>query len=102
MEAGDRMSLLLACLMGACLRSPSTVFAGSVSLPHLAAGGPKKMTVYGRVSFPAWNQADPKSDRWPIAQYAAGDLTTTDGSQVGALEPIYNPGEQTIVVLVSL
>jgi len=56
-----------------------------------------------KVSFPAWNQADPKSDRWPIAQFAARDLTTTDWSQVGALEqPIYNPGEQTIVVLISL
>ena len=56
-----------------------------------------------KVSFPAWNQADPNSDRWPIAQFAAGDLTTTDWSQVGALEqPIYNPGEQTIVVLISL
>ena len=56
-----------------------------------------------KVSFPAWNQADPNSDRWPIAQFAAGDLTTTDWSQVGAIEqPIYNPGEQTIVVLISL
>jgi len=56
-----------------------------------------------KVSFPAWNQADPNSDRWPIAQFAAGDLTTTDWSEVGALEqPIYNRGEQTIVVLISL
>ena len=37
-----------------------------------------------KVNFPAWNEADPKSDRWPIAQFAAGDLTTTDWSQVGA------------------
>ena len=56
-----------------------------------------------KVSFPAWDKSDPKSERWPIAQFAAGDLTTTDWSQVGALEqPIYNPGEKTIVVLISL
>jgi hypothetical protein len=56
-----------------------------------------------KVSFPAWNKANPKSDRWPIAQFAAADLTTTDWSQVGALEqPIYNPGEKTVVVLISL
>ena len=56
-----------------------------------------------KVSFPAWNKADPKSDRWPIAPFAADDLTTTDWSRARALEqPIYNPGEQTIVVLVSL
>ena len=56
-----------------------------------------------KVSLPAWNHADPKSDRWPIAQFAAGDLTTTDWAQVDALEqPIYNPGDQTIVVLISL
>ena len=56
-----------------------------------------------KVNFPAWNKADPKSDRWPIAQFAAGDLTTTDWSQVGALEqPIYNPGDETITVLISL
>jgi hypothetical protein len=56
-----------------------------------------------KVSFPAWNQADPKSDRWPIAQFAADDLTTTNWSQAGALEqPIYNPGDRTIVVLISL
>ena len=56
-----------------------------------------------KVNFPAWNKADPKSDRWPIAQFAAGDLTTTDWSQVAALEqPIYNPGEETIMVLISL
>jgi hypothetical protein len=56
-----------------------------------------------KVSFPAWNKADPKSDRWPIARFAAGDLTTTDWSQVGALEqPIYNPGDETITLLISL
>ena len=56
-----------------------------------------------KVNFPAWNKADPKSDRWPIAQFAAGDLTTTDWSQVGWLEqPIYNPGDETITVLISL
>jgi hypothetical protein len=56
-----------------------------------------------KVSFPAWNQADPKSDRWPRAPFAAADLTTSDWSQVGALEqPIYNPGEKTIVVLISV
>jgi hypothetical protein len=56
-----------------------------------------------KVNFPAWNKADSKSDRWPIAQFAAEDLTTTDWSKVGALEqPIFNPGDQTIVVLVSL
>ncbi len=56
-----------------------------------------------KVSFPAWNKVDPKSDRWPIAQFASGDLTTTDWSQVGALEqPICNPGGETIVVLISL
>ncbi len=26
-----------------------------------------------KVSLPAWNRADPKSDRWPIAQFAARD-----------------------------
>lgn len=72
---------------------------------HLSA---EPLAVEGRsyplkVNFPAWDPADPKSDRWPIAQFAAGDLTTTDWSQVDALEqPIYNPGEQTIVVLISL
>jgi hypothetical protein len=56
-----------------------------------------------KVSFPAWSRTDPESDRWPIAQFAAGDLTSTDWSQVGALEqPIYNPGEETITVLISL
>ncbi|MHB1036387.1 MAG: hypothetical protein ACYC35_18505 [Pirellulales bacterium] len=56
-----------------------------------------------KVSFPAWNSADSKGDRWPIAQFAASDLTATDWSQVRALEqPIYNPGEKTIVVLISL
>jgi hypothetical protein len=56
-----------------------------------------------KVNFPAWNKADPKSDRWPIAQFSAGDLTTTDWSQVAALEqPIYNPGDETIAVLISL
>lgn len=56
-----------------------------------------------KVNFPAWNKADPKSDRWPIAQFAAGDLTTTDWSQVGWLEqPIYNSGDETITVLISL
>jgi hypothetical protein len=49
------------------------------------------------------NKADPKSDRWPIAQFAAGDLTTTDWTQVGWLEqPICNPGDETITVLISL
>ena len=82
-------------------------------LAALVKGRPKRLSaepfaIEGRayplkVNFPAWNQADPKSDRWPIAQFAAGDLTTTDWSQVGALEqPIYNPGQQTIVVLISL
>ena len=34
---------------------------------------------------------------------AAAELTTTDWSQVGALEqPIYNPGDETITVLISL
>jgi len=56
-----------------------------------------------RVSFPAWNQAAPKSERWPIAQFAAGNLTTMDWSQAAALEqPIHNPGDRTIVVLISL
>jgi len=82
-------------------------------LASLVKGRPNRLaaepfTVDGRsyplkVNFPAWNQADPKSDRWPIAQFAAGDLTTTDWSQVSALEqPIYNPGQRTIVVLISL
>jgi len=82
-------------------------------LASLVKGRPNRLSaeplaVEGRsyplkISFPAWNPADPKSDRWPIAQFAAGDLTTTDWSQVGALEqPIYNRGEQTIVVLISL
>jgi len=82
-------------------------------LAQLVKGRPNRLSaepfaVEGRsyplkVNFPAWNKADPKSDRWPIAQFAAGDLTTTDWSQAGALEqPIYNPGEQTIVVLISL
>ena len=73
-------------------------------LASLVKGRPNRLSaepfaVEGRsyplkVSFPAWNKADPKSDRWPIAQFAAGDLTTTDWSQVGALEqPIYNPGD---------
>ena len=61
-------------------------------LASLVKGRPNRLSaepfaVEGRsyplkVSFPAWNQADPKSDRWPIAQFAAGDLTTTDWSQV--------------------
>jgi hypothetical protein len=82
-------------------------------LASLVKGRPNRLSakpfaVEGRsypltVSLPAWNQADPKSDRWPIAQFAAEDLTTTDWAQVGALEqPIYNPGDQTIVVLISL
>lgn len=68
-----------------------------------------------KVSFPAWSPADPTSGRWPIIQFLARDLrwpkaqflarglTTTDWSQVGAFEqPIYNPGEQTIVLRISL
>jgi hypothetical protein len=84
-----------------------------VKLASLVKGRPNRLaaepfTVDGRsyplkVNFPAWSKADPKSDRWPIAQFAAGDLTTTDWSQVSALEqPIYNPGQRTIVVLISL
>jgi hypothetical protein len=82
-------------------------------LASLVKGRPNRLSaepfaVEGRsyplkVSFPAWNQANPKSDRWPTAPFAAADLTTSDWSQVGALEqPIYNPGEKTIVVLISL
>lgn len=82
-------------------------------LTSLVKGRPDRLTaapfaVEGRayplkVNFPAWNKADPKSDRWPIAQFAAGDLTITDWSQVGWLEqPIYNPGDETITVLISL
>jgi hypothetical protein len=56
-----------------------------------------------KVNFPAWNRADPKSDRWPIAQFTAKDLTSTDWSQVRSLEqPIYNPGDKTIEILISL
>jgi hypothetical protein len=69
---------------------------------------PEPLTVEGRsyplkVNFPAWNRADPKSDRWPIAQFGAESLTTTDWSQVRSLEqPIYNPGDKTIEILISL
>lgn len=72
---------------------------------HLAA---EPFVVEGRsyplkVRFPAWKRAVPWSDRWPKAAFEARDLTTTDWSQVGALEqPIYNPGEQTIVLRISL
>lgn len=56
-----------------------------------------------KVSFPAWKRAIPWSDRWPKAAFAARNLTATDWSQVGALEqPIYNPGEQTIELRISL
>ncbi len=88
------------------LDDPAKLAALVESQPRRLSAEP--LTVAGRsyplkVSFPAWNPADPKSDRWPIAQFAAGNLTTTDWSQAAALEqPIYNPGEQTIVVLISL
>jgi len=82
-------------------------------LASLIKGRPNRLSVEAcvvegrsyplKVNFPAWNKADPKSDRWPIAQFAAGDLTTTDWTQVGWLEqPIYNPGDETITVLISL
>jgi len=88
------------------LGDPAKLASLVKSRPNRLSAEP--FTVDGRsyplkVSFTAWNKADPKSDRWPIAQFAAGDLITTDWSQVSALEqPIYNPGEQTIVVLISL
>ncbi len=92
---------------------PAYDLGDPAKLASLVKGRPDRLSaepfvVEGRsyplkVRFPAWNQADPNSDRWPIAQFAAGDLTTTDWSQAGALEqPIYNAGEQTIVVLISL
>ena len=56
-----------------------------------------------RVDFPAWDKADPKSDQWPIAQFSADALTTTDWSQVRYLEqPVYNSGEHAIAVRISL
>jgi hypothetical protein len=56
-----------------------------------------------KVDFPAWDKADPKSDQWPIAQFSADALATTDWSQVRYLEqPIYNPGEHAITVRISL
>ena len=56
-----------------------------------------------RVDFPAWDKADPKSDQWPIAQFSADALATTDWSQVRYLEqPVYNSGEHAITVRISL
>ena len=56
-----------------------------------------------KVDFPAWVQADPKSDRWPIAQITDGLLATTDWSKVRTLEqPVYNPSSHAITVRVSL
>jgi len=56
-----------------------------------------------KVDFPAWDKADPKSDRWPIAQFGATALATTDWSAARYLEqPVYNPGEHAITVRISL
>lgn len=56
-----------------------------------------------KVDFPAWDKADPKSDRWPIAQFDASVLTTSDWSQARCLEqPVYNPGPEDITVRISL
>lgn len=56
-----------------------------------------------QVDFPAWDKADPKSDRWPIAQINGEAMTTSDWSQVHALEqPVYNAGEHAITVRISL
>ncbi|MHB8993637.1 MAG: hypothetical protein ACYC63_00135 [Armatimonadota bacterium] len=82
-------------------------------LAALAKGRPDRLSVEpftaeGRsyplkVSFPAWDKADPKSDRWPIAQIEGTALTTSDWSGMRYLEqPIYNPGATTIALRVSL
>lgn len=56
-----------------------------------------------KVTFPAWDKADPKSDRWPIAQIMGEMMTTSDWSGVRYLEqPVYNAGDRTITVRVSL
>jgi hypothetical protein len=56
-----------------------------------------------KVSFPAWDKADPKSDRWPIAQIDGTALTTDDWSGVRYLEqPLYNSGATAVTIRVSL
>ncbi len=92
---------------------PAYDLEDAAKLAALAKGRPDRLTAEpfsaeGRsyplkVSFPAWDKADPKSDRWPIAQFSADALTTTDWSQVRTLEqPIYNPGEHAIELRISL
>jgi len=58
------------------LGDPAKLASLVKSRPNRLSAEP--FTVDGRsyplkVSFTAWNKADPKSDRWPIAQFAAGD-----------------------------
>ncbi len=56
-----------------------------------------------KVNFPASSRSDPKSDRWPSARFTGKHMTETDWSQAAALEqPIYNSGDRTIEVFVSL
>jgi hypothetical protein len=92
---------------------PACNLGNPAKLASLVKGSPNRLSAESfaieglsyplKVSFPAWNPADPKSDRWPLLQFAAGNLTTTNWSRAGALEqPIYNTGELPITVLISL